>query len=240
VNRVNRRRRIAPLLSLGFLLMAAAAAAQTPGPAAPAPAAAEEPLPRRDAFFYIGWRGATFDSNYFSGFEWDARLAYGATGGYYLTPNLKLEADVSGTSPSRFTEYTERPVEGQTYPSFYPSEHRAVTASFRGLVIYQFFENASFHPFLGAGAGVITTRERVFTPRQVQTFSRGPNSPPTPIVIVEERTENRTDHATRGLVIAGFKAYPGERWFFRTDVQWTPGVGLNRDITWRLGAGLDF
>jgi outer membrane protein W len=237
---VNRRRIIAPLLSLGFLLMgAAAAAAQAPRPAAPAPPAAEEAVPRRDAFFFIGWRAATFDSSYFSGYEWDARFAYGGTAGYYLTPNFKLEADVSGTSPSRFTEYTERQIEGQPLPGFYPSEHRVVTASFGGLALYQFFENASFHPFLGAGASVITTRDRIFTPRQTRTIT-APNRPPEVIVLAEETREHRTDHHGRALVIAGFKAYPGERWFFRTDVQWTPNSGVKREISWRLGGGLDF
>jgi hypothetical protein len=107
-------------------------------------------------------------------------------------------------------------------------------------VIYQFFENASFHPFLGAGAGVITIRDRIYTPRETTTITRGPNIPPEVIVLTEEQRVSRTDHVGRGLVMAGFKAYPGERWFFRTDVQWTPAGGRNREISWRLGAGLDF
>jgi hypothetical protein len=232
------------VLSLGLLLIGAAAAAAQPAtPAAPAPsaqAAYEEQLPRRDVFGFIGWRGATFDSNYFSGTQWDARFAYGGTFGFYVTPNLKLEADVSATSPSRFVEYEQRPVEGQQFPSFVPSEHRIVTASVGGLVIYQFFENASFHPFLGAGAGVITTRERIFTARQTQTIRPTPNGPFETIVLAEEQRSTRDDHHGRGLVLVGFKAYPGERWFFRTDVQWTPGAGRDREISWRLGAGLDF
>jgi opacity protein-like surface antigen len=232
---VNRRTAITPILSLALLLTGAATAA-----AQIASSAANEPVPRRDAFGFVGWRGATYESNYFSGNQWDARFVYGGTAGFYFTPNLKVEADFSGTSPSRFTEYSQRPVEGQQYPSFFPSEHRVVTASVGALAIYQFFENASFHPFLGAGVGVITTRDRVYTPRQTQTTTRPPPSPPVVVVLTEEQRFSRTDHDTRGLVIAGFKAYPGERWFFRTDVQWTPGAGLNRQISWRLGAGLDF
>jgi hypothetical protein len=238
---VNRRTSIAPLLSLGLLLMGAvAAAAQPPPPAAPGPSASEEALPRWDAFGFIGWRGATFDSSYFSGNQWDARFVYGGIAGYYLTPNLKLEADVSATSPSRFIEYEQVPVQGQTYPSFVPSEHRTVTASVGGLVIYQFFENASFHPFLGAGAGLIAIRERIRTERQTQTIQRTPNGPREEIVLAEASTVSLDDHHGRGLLVVGFKAYPGERWFFRTDVQWTPGAGRDREISWRLGAGLDF
>jgi hypothetical protein len=235
------------VLSLGLLLISAATAAAQPAtPPAPAPSAqsaqptSEEQLPRRDAFGFIGWRGSSFDSSYFSGNEWDARFAYGGAFGFYVTPNLKLEADVSGTSPSRFVEYDQREVPGQTFPSFVPSEHRIVTASVGGLVIYQFFENASFHPFLGAGAGVITSHERIFTPRQTQTIRPTPNGPFETIVLAEEERSTRDDHHGRGLLLVGFKAYPGERWFFRTDVQWTPGAGRDREISWRLGAGLDF
>jgi hypothetical protein len=241
---VNRRTSIAPVLSLGLLLMgAAAAAAQTPPAAAPAPpasAGAEEPLPRWDAFGFIGWRGASYDSNYFSGDRWDARFVYGGAAGYYLTPNLKLEADVSGTSPSRFTEYIQVPVEGQQYPSFVPSEYRTVTASLGGLVIYQFFENASFHPFVGAGAGVIAIRDTIRTDRRTQTIRRTPNGPFEEIVLSEASSRSDSHHHGRGLLLVGFKTYPGERWFFRTDVQWTPGGGREREISWRLGAGLDF
>jgi hypothetical protein len=241
---VNRRISIAPLLSLGLLLAGAvAAAAQPPPPAAPttpAPAATEETLPRWDTFGFIGWRGATYDSNYFSGNQWDARFVYGGTAGYYWTPNLKLEADVSATSPSRFIEYSQRPVDGQTYPSFVPTEHRTVTASLGALAIYQFFENASFHPFLGAGASLITIRDRIRTERQTQTIRRTPNGPFEEIVIAEASSRSDTRHLGRGLLVVGFKAYPGERWFFRTDVQWTPGAGSDREISWRLGAGLDF
>ena len=61
-----------------------------------------------------------------------------------------------------------------TYPFFARSDHRVVTASFGGTLIYQFFENAGFHPFLGAGAGVITTRDRISRERQSQVLFRGP------------------------------------------------------------------
>jgi opacity protein-like surface antigen len=228
------------LVLLLLLMIPSAAAAQTPaGPAAPA-SAGDEPLPRRDVFGFIGWRGSSYDSNYFSGNQWDARFVYGGAAGFYFTPNLKLEADLSATTTSRFTEYQQQPVEGQAYPSFFPTEHRAISASAGALVIYQFFENASFHPFLGAGAGVITTRDRIYTPRQTQTITRPPPGPPVVIVVTEEQRFTRTDHDVRGLLLVGFKAYPSERWFFRTDVQWTPATGHDREISWRLGLGVDF
>ncbi len=77
-----------------------------------------------------------------------------ARSGYYWTTNLKLEVDVSGTSPSRYDTYEPHTVPGASYPFFIRTDHRVVTASLGGSVIYQFFENASFHPFVGAGAGV--------------------------------------------------------------------------------------
>ena len=77
-------------------------------PSAPPAVRAEEPLPRWDAFGFIGWRGARIDENdYYSANRWDARFVYGGTAGYYWTTNLKLEVDVSATSPSRFDTYEQ-------------------------------------------------------------------------------------------------------------------------------------
>jgi hypothetical protein len=240
---VNRRTRFAPLLSLGLLLTGAIAAAAQPStpaaPAAPAPAV-EESLPRWDTFGFIGWRGARGEDTYYSSYRWDARFAYGGAAGYYWTTNLKLEVDVSGTTPSRFYEYRQREYPGAPYPLFFRTEHRVVTGSLGGTLIYQFFENASFHPFLGAGVGVITIRDRVTTERQSQVFSRTPGGPVEVVVIAEAETHDRTDNLGRGLIVAGFKAYPGERVFFRSDVQWSTGSRDGRDVTWRLGVGVDF
>jgi hypothetical protein len=231
------------LAVLHLLAWAATGAAQTPAVPSAARAASvadEEPLPRWDTFVFLGWRGSRIDDTEYSSNDWDARFAYGVTAGYYLTPNIKAEADISLTSPSRFYQYEPVQVQGASYPFFARSDHRVVTASFGGTLIYQFFENASFHPFLGAGAGVITIRERISTDRQTQVFQRGPNIPPEVIVITQPSTRSHTDHHGRGLLIAGFKAYPGERVFFRTDVQWTVGSGRTRDVSLRIGMGWDF
>lgn len=231
------------LVLLLVLMIPGAAAAQTPAgasPSAPASASAEdEPLPRWDTTGFLGWRGTRVDTEY-NYRRWDSRLAYGGTLGYYWTTNLKLELDVSATTPSRYDTYEPHTIEGFGYPVFVRSDHRNVTASFGGLVIYQFFENASFHPFVGAGAAVQTMRDRISTARQSQTISRGVGGPYEVVVISEAQTGHHNETDAFGQIVSGFKAYPDERWFFRTDVQWSAGAGRFRDVTWRLGVGVDF
>lgn len=235
---VNRRMYALLLVSL-VLMMPGTAAAQAP--AGPSAAAAAEPLPRWDTTGFFGWRGARrVEPTEYNTNRWDARFVYGGTVGYYWTTNLKLEVDVSGTSPSSYDTYEPHTVAGAGYPFFIRSDHRIVTASFGGSVIYQFFENASFHPFVGAGAGWVTMRERITTPRQSQVVSRGPSGPYDVVVTSEARTRDRNDSEALGQIITGFKAYPGERVFFRSDVQWSIGAGRFNEVTWRLGVGVDF
>jgi hypothetical protein len=220
----------------------AARSAPAAAEAAEAVEAAEEaPLPRWDTFAFFGWRGSRIDNEEYLSNRWDGRFVYGGTAGYYVTPNIKVEADLSLTSPSRFYQLQQVPWPGASYPFFARSDHRVVTASLGGTLIYQFFENASFHPFLGIGAGVITSRDRISRERQSQVLYRGPGFAQEVVVIAEaEMPHSRTDHHGRGVLVAGFKTYPGERVFFRSDVQWALGSGRDREISWRLGFGVDF
>jgi hypothetical protein len=227
-------RRIYALLLV--LMIPGPAAAQAPGGAS----ASDEPLPRWDTMGFFGWRGTRrVEPTEYNTSRWDSRFVYGGTVGYYWTTNLKLEVDVSGTAPSRYDTYEPVTVPGAAYPFFIRSDHRTVTASLGGSVIYQFFENASFHPFVGAGAGWMAIRDRITTPRQSQVVSRGPNVPPDVVVISEAESRNHNESEARGQIITGFKAYPGERVFFRSDVQWTI-AGRFHDVTWRLAVGVDF
>jgi hypothetical protein len=222
------------------LMIPGPAAAQAPAGASASTAAAVEPLPRWDTMGFFGWRGTRVDETDYNRSQWDSRLVYGGTVGYYWTTNLKLEVDVSGTSPSEYYTFEPHQVPGAAYPFFIRSDHRTVTASVGGSVIYQFFENASFHPFVGAGAAWMTMRDRINTPRQSQVVSRGPNGPYDVVVISEAQSGNHNDSEALGLIVTGFKAYPGERLFFRSDMQWAIGAGRFREVTWRLGVGVDF
>jgi opacity protein-like surface antigen len=229
------------LLVLVVLMIPGPAAAQAPAGASASAAAADEPLPRWDTTGFLGWRGTRrVEPTEYNTNRWDARFVYGGTVGYYWTTNLKLEADVAGTSPSRYDTYEPHQVAGATYPFFIRSDHRIVTASVGGSVIYQFFENASFHPFVGAGAAGVAIRERINTPRQSQVVSRGPNVPSDVVVISEAQSRQDNRSEARGLIVTGFKAYPNERLFFRSDVQWSIGKGRLHEVTWRLGVGVDF
>jgi hypothetical protein len=243
VNRRMRRmyRMYALLLVLLVLILPSPAAAQAPAGASASAAAADEPLPRWDTTAFFGWRGTRrVEPTEYNTSRWDSRLVYGGTAGYYWTTNLKLEVDVSGTSPSRYDTYEPITVQGASYPFFVRTDHRVVTASLGGSVIYQFFENVSFHPFVGAGAGWVAIRERTSTPRQSQVVSRGPSGPYDVVVISEAQSGQHNDSEAQARIVTGFKAYPGERLFFRSDVQWAIGTGRFKEITWRLGFGVDF
>jgi opacity protein-like surface antigen len=240
VNRLLRPMRMYALLLV--LMMPGPAAAQTPADAKPsaAAAAAEESLPRWDTTGFIGWRGTRVSDTEYSSDRWDGRLLYGGTLGYYWTTNLKLELDVSATAPSTYDIYEPRQFAGVTYPFYVRTDHRTKTAGLGGLVIYQFFENVGFHPFVGAGAGWVTTRERISTARQTQVVSRGPTGATEVVVISEAQSLQRNDSEALGQIVTGFKGYPGERVFFRTDVLWTIGGERLHDVSWRIGFGVDF
>jgi len=238
---VNRRmRRMYALLLV--LIIPGTAAAQTPTAPPASASAAEEVLPRWDTTGFVGWRGTRVDDDEYNSRRWDARLFYGGTLGYYWTTNLKLELDVSATAPSDFYTFEQHTVQGVGYPFFIRSDHRATTGSVGGMVIYQFFENVEFHPFLGAGAGVMAIRERITTQRQSQVVNRGggANGPYEVVVIAEEQTRRDDDVEPFAQMVAGFKAYPSERLFFRSDVVWSAGSARFKDVTWRLGFGVDF
>lgn len=218
----------------------APAAASASGSAA-STAADAEPMPRWDTMGFFGWRGARrVEPTDYNPTRWDSRFVYGGTAGYYWTPNLKVEAEFSGTAPSTYDSYRSHQVAGAAYPFYIRSEHRATTASIGGSVIYQFFENVGFHPFVGGGAKWMAIRERIATPRQTQVISRGPSGPYDVVVITEGESRQRNESEGLGQIIAGFKAYPGERVFFRSDVQWSVGRDRLHDVTWRLGVGVDF
>jgi hypothetical protein len=235
---VNRRM----LVLLLVLMIPGPAAAQAPAGGSASASASAEPLPRWDTTGFFGWRGTRIVETDYNYRRWDPRFVYGGTLGYYWTTNLKLEVDVSATSPSSFYTFEPHTVQGVGYPFFIRSDHRATTTSFGGMVIYQFFENVGFHPYLGAGAGVIAIRESVTTQRQSQVVNRGTGSagPFEVIVISEERTRRDDDVEPFAQMAIGFKAYPGERLFFRSDVLWSAGSGRFQDVTWRLGFGVDF
>jgi len=232
------RLRIYALLMVS--LIPGAAAAQTPPAAPPASATAGEPLPRWDAALFLGWRGTRISETEYYSDRWDGRMVYGGTAGYYWTTNLKLELDVSATPRSGYDTYEPRQFAGVSYPFYVRTDHRETTATVSGLVIYQFFENVGFHPFVGGGAGFMTSRERITTARQSQVVSRGPNGPFDVVVISEAETRQENESDAVGQIVTGFKAYPGERWFFRTDVQWSIGADRLHDVSWRIGFGMDF
>jgi hypothetical protein len=163
----------------------------------------------------------------------------GGTVGYYLTPHLKPEIDVGGTGTTRYQTWREISVPGQQYPGYVTTDHRATAASVAGHLLYQFGENAYFHPFVGAGAALLATRDRQHTPLQHHTVRR-PDGTFQEVLIAEPSDATTTTRDGAGLVIIGFKAYPSERTFMRSDLQWTLGSPRQRYVSWRIGIGMDF
>jgi hypothetical protein len=164
---------------------------------------------------------------------WYESGAVSASAGYYLTPHLKLEADVARAAEASLYVQYPSVIPGQpwAYPRVRDHHFRTTTAS--GAVVWQFFENQWFHPFAGAGVLVLHERQRAdaLPPQLIGGTS--------PFVLpgLPELKVSRT--AAQGFVTTGFKVYVSKQAFIRTDLR----VGIARgaeSAVWRAGVGVDF
>ena len=219
-------------------LLPADVGAQAVPPRAPAnqPIVLTPPdAPRWDTAFNIGWFGANrHDSS--PGNNWFDAGAVDGSVGYYWTPHVKLDFAVAATSPGDVYVGEPISVPGFGFPQNRFREHRIRQTSGAIGVSYQFLENQSFHPFVGAGAMVVHELD-VARRSEPWLIATGPQTwitlPPLP----EESSESIF---VRPFATVGFKAYFTERVFFRTDTRLVLSSGGTDSITWRVGFGVDF
>jgi hypothetical protein len=217
--------------TLTFAVLVALTAA--PAVAQPAPAA-RSPLVRADVQGTLGWFNAESNiSNRYD--EWYNRSLYGGAGfGWYWTDHLKTELEVGATSAVEL--YGNEPVVIGGQPRYLSFRQAFSTKKLTAAQHYQFYRNVWFHPHLAAGIDLswetITRRsEPLFFYDQVTRQSR-----------LERPAENlapETSLHARPFAAAGFKAYMTQRSFFRSDLRFGIGSGVD-EVLLRFGFGMDF
>jgi hypothetical protein len=201
-----------------------AATALTLLPAAPS---------RWDAAAHVTWLGERRANPSFQWDRWVNVASGGGILGYYWTPHLKTEIDISTSTQDEIysVEPIALPGTNTLFALQRDHEFRVTTASV-GLV-GQFFDNTWVHPFVSAGVEIVRAREHVET--TVPFVS--PRTPALPIV-TEPETIVRL--AARPFAAAGLKVYVSQRAFIRTDVR----TSWSRDglaaLAWQSGVGVDF
>ncbi len=220
--------RALPGLFVAILAVAGPAAAQE----APLITLTAPDAPRWDVTGQAGWLGMDKSAVAPEWNDWSDAAAFSASLGYYWTPHLKLEADVTASNDGHVSVQQPLPSPGNPFPVYRYGEHRFRTTSAAGGLVYQFFENAGFHPFVGAGVEV--TRERDELSLQQQTTCA--RTPCTTVLPVETTVSWRA----RPYLTTGFKAYVSERAFVRSDVTVTVWRNGGDAVRWRAGIGVDF
>ena len=190
-------------------------------------------LSRWDATAHVTWLGERMNQPG----DWDRWFGVASGGadiGYYWTPHLKVEFDVATSTQGESYSYEQIPLPGSPINSFLQRDHefRVTTASL-GLNA-QFFENAWFHPFIGAGMELRREREHVETSVPLVFTREG-----RPVSFGAE-DETRVRYDGRPFVAAGFKGYVSERVFVRTDLRTSWSSDGVTAVAWRTGVGVDF
>ena len=191
---------------------------------------------RWDAAGQITWLGEHPPNGAIQWDRWFDVAAGGGMLGYYWTPHLKAELDVSTSTKGEMYSIEPLVLPGSTVPFYLQRDHEFRISTASAGLIGQFFENAWFHPFVGGGIELVHERERIET-----TLPFGPpRDPRAPAIVPAPEPETWVRYATRPYVATGFKAYVSERGFIRTDLRasWS-SEGLAA-LAWRSGVGVDF
>jgi len=151
--------------------------------------------------------------------SWFDTWSFGLSAGHYWTDHRKTEFGFSSTGEPHEAESS---FVGNGYVD------RAVRRRTASVVqVHQFFRNATFHPFVGAGVDVNWDR-------WMRTIFEFDNNLP-----VRTTTEPLTRVSARPVALLGFKAYFSERGFVRGEASaniWPDGGSL----VFRFGGGVDF
>jgi hypothetical protein len=207
-----------------LVVTASTAAAQT------TPAAVVRP----DVAATIGWLNVnTNEIDFYN--DWSNRGVQGALMfGWYWSPHMKSEVEVSASTRTDFDGSSEQRING--LQAFVHSEFdfrtRRVTLGHQ----YQFGENAWFHPHVGGGVDFNwETTER----RDLETYLYDPSARQTRLIREPVIHPDRTDLHVRPFAAVGFKAYVTQRGFFRTDMRVVAGRRIE-EVLVRFGVGVDF
>jgi hypothetical protein len=189
---------------------------------------------RWDAAAHVMWLGEHWQAS--RSLQWDRWIGVAAGGGslgYYWTPHLKTEFDVSTSHEGEAYSVEPVAVPGLTNPLFVQRHHEIGVTTASAGVIGQFYENAWFHPFVGAGVELVREREHIET-------EPPPVPPRAPTVSLTQQAETHVRYSGRPYVTTGFKAYLSDHAFVRTELRtsWS-GDGLSA-LGWRTGVGVDF
>jgi hypothetical protein len=196
----------------------------------------EPDLKKWDATGIIGWHRRPVDTGLY-----ETRmnsLFAGATLGRYWTENVKTEVELGNGGTIQGIFYWDDSFRSAPYGR--PAAATASDIQVSGAQIYQFFHNAWFHPFVGAGA--LYDRERLHASRPAQqatVYSYSNGKTITQEVSIPAWTKDSTGSKVSGFILTGFKAYVAAHAFFRGDFRLTFGTG-SRAINTRIGFGFDF
>jgi hypothetical protein len=206
------------------------AGAQTPA-GVDFPAAA---TPRPDISASLGWLNVN-KTELSDSKDWYNRSAQAAlTFGWYWSPHIKSELEVSASTDAEL--YTARDDFINGARVFSASEYGFATRRLTLSGLYQFGDNAWFHPHLAVGVDVNRETTRRFD-REVFVYDLAGRFP----ALVQSPVQHPTvrDTHVRPLFGAGFKAYFAQRGFVRSDLRVTLGKRVE-EATVRFGIGVDF
>ena len=164
---------------------------------------------------------------------WHLTGVVGAAGGWYWTDHNKTEIEFGAGTEA--TAYRGRRVviDGHLTNEFVESQYSQRLLSLSQQ--YQFFRNAWFHPYVGAGATVTFERAIDRTdPIIVYTDAWRTGR----VLRPEQLDGPHTDVTVTPFVTTGFKAYLTPRGFFRTDLRVAMRGGVE-DVLLRFGFGVD-
>ncbi|MGE5361267.1 MAG: hypothetical protein ACM3NQ_19800 [Bacteroidales bacterium] len=241
MTRAPRTAQAAVTVVLLLLMSGRHGAAQTPSGDVPVP-----DLKKWDAAGTIGWHLHAVDAPAatpgYGGYDYRVSSFYaGVSVGRYWTEHLKTEFEVARGGTVHFS-YGEPYAGGSTYPygPYVYARDTVTETQVTAEQAYQFFHNAWFHPFVGAG--VVAARESHAMNRpaqQVPIYSAGYPSTITGVVDVPAASSTRVTWKAHPFVATGFKAYVSYHAFFRADFRVAFNSGVQATLA-RVGFGLDF
>ena len=197
--------------------------------------AQQSPVARADTAGMLGWLAVNREppGGFDYGNDWQHSLFAGATAGWYWTEHLKTELDFGAAT--RASAYRSRQVVIDGRPAAEFTESSYARRSLGLTQHYQFFRNAWFHPYIGAGVH-FAFEESTDRTNPIVIYDGAPG----PRVIRPERVDGpRSNTKFSTLATAGFKAYFTQRGFFRSDLRVTLRNGVD-DALVRFGFGVDF